>query len=387
LGNAIVKTVEIVAALGSCAGVAYYILCIVSAARFRNTQPSQTDHGSAFPISILKPLKGTDPQMLDSFRSHCHQNYPQYEIIFGVSDRADPAIPLVQQLQAEFPQRAIRLLFCEKNLGNNTKVSNLAQMVKAARYEHLVVNDSDIRVPSNYLQSISAQLSDANTGLVTCLYRGMASGTLGSRLESLGISTDFVPGVLAAWQLEGGLSFGLGSTLALRKSDLAAVGGFEAIADYLADDYELGHRIAALGRKVELSPTVVETFLPPYSFTEFLEHQLRWARTIRDSRPGGYFGLLFTFGLPWATLAVVAARGAAWSWILLGVAVLARCGMAWMTGKKVLQDPHLHRAMWLLPLRDFLGMLTWFGSFAGHSISWRGDSFRLERGQLIREGR
>lgn len=387
MGNAIVKTVEIMAVLGSCASVAYYVLCIASAARFRSTQRSQRDSGSAFPISILKPLKGTDPQMLESFRSHCRQDYPEYEIIFGVSDREDPAISLVQQLQAEFPQRAIRLVFCAQNLGNNTKVSNLAQMVKESQHEHLIVNDSDIRVPPNYLRSISAQLRDANTGLVTCLYRGVATGTLGSRLESMGISTDFAPGVLAAWQLEGGLSFGLGSTLAFRKSDLAAVGGFEAIADYLADDYELGHRIAALGRKVELSPTVVETFLPTYSFTEFLEHQLRWARTIRDSRPRGYFGLLFTFGLPWATLAVVAARGAVWSWILLGIALITRCAMAWMTGKRVLQDPHLTRSVWLLPLRDFLGMLTWFGSFAGHSISWRGDSFRLERGQLIRESR
>jgi ceramide glucosyltransferase len=392
LSNTIVKTVEIVAALGSCASIGYYFLCIASAAKFLtaqrlNSRRAYHEGRASLPISILKPLKGTDPQMLESFRSHCRQDYPEYEIIFGVNDRADSAIPLVQQLQTEFPQRTIRLVLCEQILGNNTKVSNLAQMVKVARHEHLVVNDSDIRVPSNYLQSISAQLSDANTGLVTCLYRGVASGTLGSRLESLGIGTDFVPGVLAAWQLEGGLSFGLGSTLAFRKTDLVAAGGFEAIADYLADDYELGHRIAALGRKVELSPTVVETFLPPYSFAEFLDHQLRWARTIRDSRPGGYFGLLFTFGLPWATLAVVAARGAAWSWIALSIALVARCVMAWMTGNRVLQDAHVVRSMWLLPLRDYLGLLTWFASFTGHSISWRGDSFRLVRGQLIRESR
>lgn len=323
--------------------------------------------------------------MVESFRSHCRQDYPAYEIIFGVSDHADPAIPLVGQLQAEFPHLRIRLMICEQNLGNNTKVSNLAQMLKEARYEHLIVNDSDIRVPANYLRSISMQLNDANVGLVTCLYRGMAAHTIGSRLESLGISTDFAPGVLAAWQLESGLSFGLGSTLAFRKTDLAAVGGFEAIADYLADDYELGHRISALGRKIELSHTVVETFLPPYSFSEFLGHQLRWARTIRDSRPGGYFGLLFTFGLPWATLAVIAGRGATWAWVLFSIALAGRYGMAWVAGKRVLQDPHLTRSMWLLPLRDFLGILIWCASFAGHSISWRGDSFRLDRGQLIRE--
>ena len=238
--------------------------------------------------------------MYESFRSHCLQDYPEYEIIFGVSDPADPAIELVERLKQEFPQRAIRLVICSRNLGTNTKVSNLAQMLTQAKYENILVNDSDIRVEPDYLRRVIAPLADNEIGLVTCLYRGIASPTLGSRLESIGISTDFAAGVLTARQLEGGIRFGLGSTLAFRRRDLEAIGGFEAFVDYLADDYEIGKRIAQRGLKVKLSEVVVETFLPAYTLRQFLDHQLRWGRAVRDSRRGGYLGLVLTFGLPWA---------------------------------------------------------------------------------------
>ncbi len=235
--------------------------------------------------------------MYESFRSHCRQDYPEYEIIFGVSDANDPAIPLVERLRKEFPQRAIQLLICRENLGANTKVSNLAQMVRAARYEYFVVNDSDIRVQPDYLRHIVAPLSDLEVGLVTCLYRGIANETVGSRLEALGISTDFAAEVLVAQLVERGIKFGLGSTLAFRRRDLQAIGGFESLVDYLADDYQLGSRIAGLRLKVKLSDVVVETFLPQYTLRGFWDHQVRWARTIRDSRFFGYIGLGVTFGI------------------------------------------------------------------------------------------
>ena len=366
----------------------YYLVCLYSAARFlgerkaagegaRPTQP-------ALPVSILKPLRGTDPEMYESLRSHCLQDYPEYEIIFGVSDPADPAMQLVERLKREFPQRAIRVMICAQNLGSNTKVSNLAQMLPQAKYEYILVNDSDIRVQSDYLRRVIAPLADPQVGLVTCLYRGVPNRTLGSRLESLGISTDFAAGVLAARQLEGGIRFGLGSTLAFRRRDLEAIGGFEALADYLADDYEIGRRIAQRGLLVKLSEVVVETFLPAYTLRQFVDHQLRWGRAVRDSRRWGYLGLVLTFGLPWAVLALVFSHGASWTWALLAAATGLRLAIALVVGWSVLRDRQGLGLLALLPLRDLVALLIWFASLVGHTVVWRGDSFRLQNGRLVR---
>ena len=371
---------------------AYYALCLWSAARFlrerkaagEGARPTQ----SVMPVSILKPLKGTDPEMYESFRSHCLQDFPEFEIIFGVSEPDDPAIRLIEQLKLEFPSCPIRLMVCSKNLGANTKVSNLAQMVLQAKYEIILVNDSDIRVPPDYLQRVTAPLSDPKVGLVTCLYRGVPGRTLGSRLESLGISTDFSAGVLVARQLEGGIHFGLGSTLAFRRHDLEAIGGFEALVDYLADDYEVGRRIAAQGLKVELSDVVVETYLPSYTLRQFVDHQLRWGRTVRDSRRWGYLGLVVTFGIPWALLALSLS-------LLLGCGVLAtsvlliavtclRVAVALLVGRSVLQDRQVLPLLALLPLRDLVALVVWIASLAGHKVIWRGDSFTLKNGKLTR---
>jgi ceramide glucosyltransferase len=374
-----------ISAVITVASMGYHALCIWAAARFA----SQSKRGSAQiadrpPVSILKPLKGTDPEMYESFRSHCLQGYPEYEILFGISDASDPVAELVETLQREFPRRAIRLVRCEKNLGANGKVSSLVQLVAAAKYDFILVNDSDIRVAPDYLQTVIAELQAPNTGLVTCLYRGVPAGTIASRLESLGISTDFAPGVLAARQIERGLHFGLGSTLALRRKELEAIGGFEAIVDYLADDYELGKRIADTGLKVELSNAIVDTFLPAYSFAGFFSHQLRWARTIRASRPGGYAGLLITYTLPWAILSLLLARGATWAWVLFAGAALLRLSVALVTGVSVLHDREVMRWLWLLPIRDILAVIVWIGGLLGKKIVWQGEEFYLDRGKLKR---
>jgi len=369
------------------ASVGYCVLCIWAAARYASeSKHSLTQMPDLPPVSVLKPLKGTDPEMYESFRSHCLQDYPGYEILFGISDANDPAAELVEKLQREFPHCAIKLVRCEKNLGANGKVSSLAQLAEAAKYDILLVNDSDIRVAPDYLRTVITELHAPNTGLVTCLYRGAPANTIASRLESLSISTDFAPGVLAARQIEGGLHFGLGSTLALRCKDLVAIGGFEAIVDYLADDYELGKRIAEQGLKVTLSRSIVETFLPAYSFSGFFSHQLRWVRTIRASRPGGYAGLLLTYTLPWAVLCLLVARGATWAWGLFAAAALLRMTMAVVTAISVLKDGDAMRSLWLLPLRDFLAPLIWLAGMFGRKIVWRGEEFELDKGKLRRAG-
>jgi ceramide glucosyltransferase len=386
--HSVLRLVQVVAAFGAICSSAYYLLCLWSAAAFLRQRRADSESSLSAqvlpPVSILKPLKGTDPEIYQSFRSHCLQDYPEYEIIFGVSDPSDPAVASVRQLQGEFPALSIRLIVCRKTLGANIKVSNLAQMLAEARYQHLLVNDSDIRVETDYLRRVMAPLANPTVGMVTCLYRGVAANTIGSRIESLGISTDFCAGVLAARQLEGGLKFGLGSTMAFRRDDLEKIGGFESFADYLADDYELGRRIADLGLEVRLSDVVVETNLPAYRAAEFLSHQLRWARGVRDSRSGGYFGLVLTYGLLWSCALVAASRGALWTWVLAGITLFLRVAVALVVGKSVLRDRQLPQQLWLLPLRDLVAVGVWVASLAGHTVSWRGDRFKLKDGKLIR---
>jgi ceramide glucosyltransferase len=383
---------EIVTALGTIGSLFFYSLSALGLASFlklKRALPAQLP-----PVSILKPLKGVDPEIWDSFRSHCEQDYPEFELIFGVSDKDDPAIEVVHKLQAEYSDRRIQLIVCDKVLGANIKVSTLAQMLPTARHEILLVNDSDIRVPPDYLRRVVAPLvgnagegaraTQPQVGLVTCLYRGIAASTLGSHLEALGIATDFVPGVLSARVIEGGPRFALGSTMVFRKADLATIGGFEAFVDYLADDYELGRRIAATGKRVELSDVTVDTFLPAYAFRDFLTHQLRWWRTIRDARRGGYVGLLFTFGLPWAIAIILAAGGAAWAWALFAVTAFARLSVGLGTAIAVLSDRQPLADILLLPVRDLLAPLLWAAGLVGNRIHWRGDEFELKNGRLER---
>jgi ceramide glucosyltransferase len=379
----LLRFLEAIAVLGAAAGSGYYLLCLWSARSFLRASRRQTPGAARFApaVSILKPLRGTDPDIYESFRSHCLQDYPEYELIFGVSNADDPAIELVEQLQREFPQRTIRLVVCPKVLGSNMKVSNLVQMLPLARYDYLIVNDSDIRVEPDYLGRIMSPFADEKVGMVTCLYRGIAGATMGSRLEAVGISTDFSAGVLAARQIEG-IRFALGSTLAFPRRSLEAIGGFEELVDYLADDFELGARIARAGYEVRLSDVVVDHHLPDYSFDGFLQHQLRWARSTRDSRKWSYTGVVLTFGLPWALIAVLLSFGAAWSWVLLASVTCLRFAMALAVGSRVLHDTQVSRQIWLLPLRDVVAMLVFIGSFTGHTVAWRGDLFILENGKL-----
>jgi ceramide glucosyltransferase len=384
--HSILRIVQTVAVVGTISSSIYYLLCLWSAARFlcERKAPGEASAADLPPISILKPLKGTDPEIYESFRSHCLQDYPEYEIIFGVSDPNDTAIESVRALQREFPDRRIQLLVSPKILGANVKVSNLAQMLAEARNHYLIINDSDIRVEPDYLRRVTAPLADSRVGMVTCLYRGVAGPTLGSRLEGLSIGTDFCPSVLAARQLEGGIRFGLGSTLAFRRTELEKIGGFTSFVDYLADDYELGKRIAELGMAVKLSDVVVETYLPSYRLREFVTHQLRWARGVRDARAGGYLGLVFTFGFLWSLLALAASQGALWAWIALAVTMFLRLAVALVVGQGLLRDRQILKYAWLIPLRDLVAAAIWFASLGGHTVTWRGDRFHLKDGKLTR---
>jgi len=368
------------------ASMAYCLLVLFAAISFRlYTRQRLPEFTPA--VAILKPIKGLDPGMIEAFRSHCNQNYAgSYELIFGAGTEDDPAVAAVHQLIAEFPSHAIKLVLCPERLGTNGKVSNLIQMLPHAQHDFLLINDSDIRVSPNYLTRVMRQFAapgKRKVGMVTALYRGHAAKwTLGSVLESLGIATDFQAGVLASRVVEDGMHFGLGSTLAVRREALQAAGGLEALVDQLADDYEMGARIDKAGYAIRLTTEVVETSVPAYSLNGYISHQLRWARTVRDSRRWGYVGLLFTHTLPLAVINVLASGASFLSFWLLGLAFFLRLGTAMQVGAGILGDRQVLANLWLLPVRDAAGFLIWIWSFASNTIHWRGEKFTLKNGKL-----
>ena len=376
------------------AGFAYYLIALWSARAFLR-RPRFPAPDFAPPVSILKPIYGVDPGMSEAFASHCRQNYSgPYELLFGVSSLDDPACAIVRQLQADFPDRAIQLILCPDVLGPNGKVSNLAQLAQHARYDDLIINDADIRVGPNYLTHILAPFVPNQTqppiGLVTALYRGITHQTLGSKMEALGIATDFAPGVLTARFLDRGLHFGLGSTLAVSRPALDAAfpppGGLVPLTEYLADDYELGARIAAAGFRVELSDEIVETSIHPWNLSGYLHHQLRWARTMREARRGGYAGLVFSYGLAWAFLNLIASGLSLPAFALFTLALLFRVSLALGVGVGILRDRQVLRDLWLLLPRDLLALAVWAWSYASDAISWRDQRFLLKKGKLVRLG-
>ena len=289
----------------------------------------------------------------------------------------------------------IRLVECPERLGANGKVSTLAQMAEHARHDYLLINDSDITVSPHYVAGVMARFAPAaarkdgkpqrQVGLVTALYRGKAHGTLASRFEALGISTDFMAGVLVSRLLEGGLRYGLGSTLAVSREALEKSGGLLALVDHLADDYELGTRVDRAGYRVALSAEVVETAIPPYDWRGFFDHQLRWMRTVRDARPGGYAGLVMTHGLCWAILNFLVSGMSPLSLGLLGFSYFLRLSQAVMIGTAVLGDQQVLASLWLVPLRDVVAMGLWVAGLGGDTIVWRGERFALKDGRLSRK--
>ena len=356
------------------AAAAYQLLALAAALR----QALRREARGAFrpAVSILKPLHGLDPDFYETVRTHALLAYPEFEILFGVSDPGDPTIGEIERLRAEFPAVAIRLIRSGATTPNR-KVGVMADLAAAARYPILVVNDSDIRVEPDYLARVVAPLEDPKIGMVTCLYRARASGLPG-RFEAVGIATDFAPSVLVA-PLVGVSGFALGSTMAFRAEDLARIGGFASIGDYIADDHELGRRIAELGRRVVISTCVVETTVPDTHWGEMWRHQVRWARTIRLSRGGGYLGLPLTNATLWAALL---AAGGLWRAALALFALRLAAGLA--TAAVVLRDRQSLAFAYLVPFRDLAGLAIWAAGLFGSTVVWRDARLNLDRkGRIV----
>jgi len=361
----------------------YYVFAIRCARRyFLEARAATPPAGFTPPISILKPIRGLDPQAYENFASFCRQDYPEHEILFCAGDANDPAVPVIQQLIRDFPGRSIRLLIGAEEIGASGKVNNLCRMAREARHEFLLISDSDIRVEPDFLRRAVAPLRDSIVGATTCIYLGIVEPQLGAELEALGAVGDFWAGVLVSRCVEG-VKFAFGAAILTSRERLAEIGGFEALADCFVDDYELGRRIAARGHRIELAPCAVWTMYPPQSLADFLAHQMRWLLAVRHARPGGHLGLLFTQGLPWALAAALLAPTGAVAIGYLASYLVLRLAMAWTVGVWGLRDDLVRRRWWLLPLRDAIWFLVWLASFFRNRIRWRGAIYKLRAGRLI----
>lgn len=363
----------------------YYLLAITAARRFFRHRP-RPQSGFSPPVSVLKPVRGLDREAYENYASFCRQQYPEFEILFGVSQETDPVLPIIRKLIDDFPDCKIRVLLGAEKLGTGDKVNKLCRMVREAKYDILIVSDSDIRVAPGYLHAVAAPFADPQVGAVTCLYRGLTDGSLISNLEALGNTSDFDAGVLSAWLL-GGVEFTLGATMATTRKRLAEIGGFEALVNHFSDDYELGHRIAKLGYRVEVTTFPVFTVFPTQTLGQCFRHQVRWTLTMRHSQPWGHFSLLFTHGLPWAILAAAIAPSWPVAAFYLGGYAVLRTAMAWTVGVWGVNDPLLRRKLWLIPLRDAFAFVVWLTSFFTRRIEWRGAEYYIRDKRLVPAGR
>jgi ceramide glucosyltransferase len=364
------------------APLVYFVLATLAALRFFKRERARVLPDFTPAVSILKPVRGVDFGSYENFASFCRQEYPDYEILFAVNDEADPVVPVIRRIVAEFPKRRIRLLVGAENLGANRKVNKLARLAREAQNEVLVLTDGDVRVGPNYLREVVAPFADCKTGAVTSFYRGIAEKNLGAEIEAIGASSDFFAGVLMAGWTEG-ITFALGASVATTKQWLGKMGGFETIADALADDYELGNRIAKAGGAVLLSREAVWTMYPAQTPRSFWDHQVRWARTVRLCRPLSYVGLLFTQGLPWALLAAIVAPAKWIAGIYLLAYLILRFAMAWTVGIWGVGDEVLRREIWLVPLRDAIHFVVWLASFGSNRIRWGNVEYAIRQGRMV----
>ena len=367
------------------APLVYYLVAILAAVRFFRVGGERRTPEFAPPVSLLKPVHGVDFASRINFESFCTQNYREYEILFCVNDMEDPAVPLIRQAMMDFPGCSIRILSNALKLGSNQKVNNLVLLAREAKHEIIVQSDGDVRVSPDYLKNVVAEFADPAVGVVSCFYRGVAEKNFWAQVEAVGAASDFFAGAVVA-SLPGRVTFALGASVATTKTWLGKIGGYEALVDLLADDYEIGNRVHKAGGKVLLSREAVWTMYPAQTKKSFWEHQVRWARTVRTVRPASFFGLVITHGLPWCVLAAAVAPSA---WVgagFVGAYVVLRFLMAWVVGVWGVQDEVLRRKLWLVPVRDAIHFAVWLAGFASNRVTWGGVEYAIEGGKMREVG-
>jgi len=361
----------------------YYFIAIFSIGRFFTDPRVRPNPKSGYtpPVTNLKPVRGLDPDAYENFASFCRQDYPEYEILFCV-DRHDPAMPIVEKLVRDFPERKIRILDGAGRFAINDKVARLARMAAEARYETLVISDSDVRVAPDYLRTVVAPLADANVGAVTCFYAHSDEHTLAQHVQTIGMMSDFYAGILTARELDG-VKFALGPTIATTRSRIAGFGGYEAIENQPGDDLLVGRLIAEQGCRVELLSYCVEAVADYNSMSDLVQKRLRWMTVMRHMRPQGHFGLAFTQGLFWSLVAIAVQPSIAVAGAFLGSYALLRVVTTWMIGSWGLKQKGLWKQLALIPLWDALAFFIWIASFTQQTVRWRGARYYIRDGHLV----
>ncbi len=355
----------------------YCVLVIIASRRYLSVAAPAA--GTTPPVSVLKPLCGHDEGLEENLRSFFLQDYPVYEILLAVHRMDDPAVAVAEKIRQEFSTTVeSRLLVTGESPVPNAKAHNLKRLMREARYELLVMADSDVRVNADFLSRIAAEFNDPQVGLLSCPYRAVAGRSLWSRLEAIGMNTELLGGVLVARMMEG-MRFALGCAVAARKSVLDSMGGFEYLQEFLAEDFVMGNRAAEMGHRVLFSSYLIEHRIGSQPLMQNLKHRLRWARSTRRSRPAGYWGQIFTYPLPWALLLWLI-EPAAWPTVVL--TIMLRVWAAWATAVDVAHDPLTRKQWWLLPLQDLLGVLVWMGGFVRGTVIWRNRECTI-----LRDGR
>ena len=361
----------------------YYLLAILSGWKYlRKLRNLPTlDCSFAPPVSILKPVRGIDREAFENFASMCNLDYPTYEIIFAVGEANDPVIPLIQKLQREFPATSIRLIVGIEQLGISRKTNNLCRLVKEARYDLFVINDSDVRVESDYLREVVAPFVDPRLGMVTSFFRGLTSGSFFAKVDAIGAPTESFANTLIAQNL-GRIDFALGWTMALTRERLAEIGGFESLVNHHSDDFSLGNEIAKKGHRIELTRKPVWMVFPDETLSDFFKHEMRWSILLKNLRLGGYLSMFMTFGFAWTLLIAMIVP----SWKIVAAYALLylalRFSVAWLIGVGVNRDPIVRRNLWLVPIRDALNLCVYIASFFSNSVQWRGSQYRV-RGTFL----
>jgi ceramide glucosyltransferase len=366
----------------------YYLLslsCVIG--YFRNLRKPSTKRMPFMPpASIVKPVRGLDHEAYENFASFCRLDYPEYEVLFAVSDDDDQVCAVIEKLRADFPARSIRLITDIPRIGTNDKVNNLCQLVRSAKYDFIVMSDSDVRVEPDYLKEVVAPFVDPEVGAVTAFYKSLSAGNLASNLDALGMYMDSAPAALVAKKIEGKMQFAFGWTMATSKQHLAEIGGWREMANFHSDDFELGNRIARCGHRIELMKKPVSMVFPKETIMEHFRRELRWSIGLRSVRPLGYWGLVFTHGLPWAVLGAAAAvsiDSMQLAFSYLATYLILRVGLTWTTGKWGLGDRQLLKILWLVPVRDAISFIIWIAGFFSDKIIWRGLAYHVKSGQLI----